>query len=66
MLVRLEEAEDALERFTRTNSSSIQGSRAPFGCAAKLGNAEGAKAAIREALDTWKTLPSYRRRFGGG
>ena len=62
MLRRLEEAEDALERFTRTNSSSIQGHVLLAEVRGKLGDAEGAKATIREALDTWKSLPSYRRR----
>ncbi|MDI1432824.1 tetratricopeptide repeat protein [Polyangium sorediatum] len=62
MLGRLEEAEDALERFTRTNSSSIQGHVLLSDVRRKLGDAEGANAAIREALDTWKTLPRYRRR----
>ncbi|MDC0747621.1 tetratricopeptide repeat protein [Polyangium mundeleinium] len=62
LLGRLEEAEDALERFTRTNSSAIQGHVLLSDVRRKLGDAEGAKTAIREALDTWKTLPRYRRR----
>jgi predicted Zn-dependent protease len=61
-LGRLEEAEDALERFTRTNSSSIQGYVLLADVRGKLGDEKGAREAIREALDTWKSLPSYRRR----
>lgn len=62
LLGRMEEAEDALERFTRTNTSSIQGHVLLANVRGKLGNAEGAKAALQEAFDTWNTLPGYRRR----
>ncbi len=61
-LGRLEEAEDALERYTQANSSSIQGYVLLADTRQKAGNASGAKEAIAEALHTWNTLPSYRKR----
>jgi len=61
-LNRLEEAEDAAERFTHANSSSIQGYVVLAEIRARRGDQAGARKAIREALDTWRQLPRYRRR----
>jgi predicted Zn-dependent protease len=61
-LGRIEEADDALERYTQANSSSIQGYVLLADTREKLGNADGAKQAIKEALSTWKSLPSFRKR----
>ena len=61
-LGRLEEAEDALERYTSTNSSSLQGYVRLADVRRRRGDAEGSKKAVREALDTWKQIPRYRRR----
>jgi predicted Zn-dependent protease len=61
-LGRLEEAEDALERYVRANSSSIEGYVRLAHVREKRGDKEGARKAIREALDTWAQLPRFRRR----
>jgi len=61
-LGRLEEAEDSLDRYTGTNSSSIQGYVLLADVREKQGNKEGAKQAIAEALNTWKTLPAFRKK----
>jgi predicted Zn-dependent protease len=61
-LGKLEEAEDALERYTTTNSSSLQGYVRLADVRRARGDAEGSKKALREALDTWKQIPRYRRR----
>lgn len=61
-LGRLEEAEDALERYVSSNSSSLQGYVRLCQVRRRRGDREGAKAALREAFDTWAQLPGYRRR----
>jgi tetratricopeptide (TPR) repeat protein len=61
-LGRAEEAEDALERYTHANSSSIQGYVLLADTREKMGNIEGATQAITEALNTWKSLPAFRKR----
>ena len=62
-LGRLEEAEDALDRYVSSNSSSLQGYVRLAQVRKGRGDAEGARQAIREALDTWSQLPRYRRRI---
>jgi predicted Zn-dependent protease len=62
-LSRLEEAEDALDRYVSTNTSSLQGYVRLAGVRKRRGDHPGAKAALREALDTWSQLPGYRRRI---
>jgi hypothetical protein len=61
-LDRLDEAEDALDRYVASNSSSLQG----YVRLAQVGKRRGERAAsdkaLREAFDTWKQLPGYRRR----
>ena len=61
-LGRLEEAEDALDRYVGSNSSSLQGYVRLAEVRKGRGDREGARTAIREALDTWSQLPGYRRR----
>jgi predicted Zn-dependent protease len=61
-LGRLDEAEDALERYSSTNSSSLQGYVWLAHVRKRRGDTKGAHAALREALDTWAQLPRYRRR----
>jgi tetratricopeptide (TPR) repeat protein len=61
-LGRLEEAEDALERYTSLNSSSIQGWVRLADVRKRRGDKKGSDEAIREALETWKQIPGYRRR----
>ena len=61
-LDRLEEAEDALERFIFTNSSSVQGQVLLADVRKKRGDRDGARAALDSALSTWSQIPGYRRR----
>jgi tetratricopeptide (TPR) repeat protein len=61
-LGQLEEAEDALDRYVASNSSSLQGYVRLAEVHRRRGNPEAAKKAIREALDTFAQLPSYKRR----
>jgi predicted Zn-dependent protease len=61
-LDRLEEAEDALDRYVSSNSSSLQGYVRLAEARKRRGDREGAQKALREALDTWSQLPGYRRR----
>jgi predicted Zn-dependent protease len=61
-LGRIEEAEDALERYTQANSSSIQGYVLLADTRRKCGRTDDARKAIDEAVHTWSTLPSFRKR----
>jgi predicted Zn-dependent protease len=61
-LDRLEEAEDALDRYVSSNSSSLQGYVRLAEARKRRGDRVGAQKALREALDTWSQLPGYRRR----
>ncbi|MGZ3442531.1 MAG: tetratricopeptide repeat protein, partial [Polyangia bacterium] len=61
-LGRFAEAEDALARYVAINSSSVEG-RVLLACVKReLKDADGAKAAMREALDTFAAVPRFRRR----
>src|SRR6185312_10275559 len=51
-LGKLEEAEDALERYTSANSSSVQGFVRLADVRERRGDKAGAKKAVGEALDT--------------
>ena len=61
-LERWDDADDALERFARINSSSIEGryKRARVKGARK--DAAGRRAAVRDLLEVWRALPSFQRR----
>ena len=61
-LDRLEEAEDALERYVSSNSSSLQGYVRLAQVRKRRGDGQGAQKALLEAFDTWSQLPGYRRR----
>lgn len=61
-LDRLEEAEDALERYVSSNSSSLQGYVRLSQVRKRRGDGVGAQKALHEAFDTWSQLPGYRRR----
>jgi predicted Zn-dependent protease len=58
----LEEAEDALARYTRANTSSVEGFVRLALLERQRGNRQAAKQTLREALDTWRRVPAYRRR----
>lgn len=59
---RFEEAEDALERYLRVNSSSVQGFVRLSEVRRRRGDAAGAREALREALATWSQVPGFRKR----
>ena len=61
-LGRNAEAEDAFARYVKINSSSVEG-RVRLACARReQKDAAGAKAATREALDTFSHVPRFRQR----
>ncbi|HXU68936.1 MAG TPA: tetratricopeptide repeat protein [Polyangia bacterium] len=61
-LGRFAEAEDAFARYLAINSSSVEG-RVLLACVRReLKDAAGAKAATREALETFAAVPRFRRR----
>jgi tetratricopeptide (TPR) repeat protein len=61
-LGRFAEAEDAFARYLAINSSSVEG-RVLSACVKReLGDAAGATAAMREALETFAQVPRFRRR----
>jgi tetratricopeptide (TPR) repeat protein len=61
-LERWDDADDALERFARINSSSIEGryKRARVKGARK--DADGRRDAVRDLREVWRALPSFQRR----
>ncbi len=59
---RLEEAEDALERFVRINSSTVEGSTQLAQVRHDRGNKAGAQEAIAQAVQTFAQMPGYQRR----
>ena len=61
-LGRLEEAEDALERYVGINSSTVEGYTQLARVRSDRGNKDGAREAINEALRTFRQLPGYQRR----
>lgn len=61
-LGRHEEAEDAYERYTEGNSSSIEGLYKLSRAARKRRDEEGAKRALKEAVKTFSILPRFQRR----
>jgi tetratricopeptide (TPR) repeat protein len=65
-LDRLEEAEDALERYVSANSSSIEGWVRLARVRGRRKDPDGARKALAEALHTFQALPGYhrRRQFG--
>jgi tetratricopeptide (TPR) repeat protein len=61
-LGRNEEAEDALERYVRVNSSSVQGLYLLGKARAGRGDREGAAKAFNEARTTFWHLPGFKKR----
>jgi predicted Zn-dependent protease len=61
-LGRLEEAEDALDRYVGINSSTVEGYTQLARVRQDRGDKEGARASIEEALRTFAQLPGYQRR----
>ena len=61
-LGRHAEAEDAFERLLRFNSSSMDGYAGVAQARLRQGQTEGAKTALREAGNTWRALPGFKRR----
>jgi tetratricopeptide (TPR) repeat protein len=61
-LGRLDEAEDALERYTDANSSSMEGQFRLVILRYERGERDAARATLRETLDTWRQLPGYQKR----
>ena len=61
-LGRLEEAEDALDRYVGINSSTVEGYTQLARVRKDRGDKEGAREAIQEALRTFAQLPGYQRR----
>jgi tetratricopeptide (TPR) repeat protein len=61
-LGRPAEAEDAFDRFVHANTSSVQGFVKLARARQKGGDADGARAALREALETWRQVPGFKRR----
>lgn len=61
-LERHEEAEDALERYVRANSSSVQGHYLLGKTRAELRDREGAANALAEARSTFWQLPGFKKR----
>jgi tetratricopeptide (TPR) repeat protein len=61
-LGRHAEAEDAFARFVAINSSSVEG-RVRLACARReLRDSDGAKSAMRDALETFSHVPRFRQR----
>jgi tetratricopeptide (TPR) repeat protein len=61
-LGRHAEAEDAFGRYVAINSSSVEG-RVRLACARReLRDSDGAKQAMRDALDTFSHVPRFRQR----
>jgi tetratricopeptide (TPR) repeat protein len=65
VLNRLEEAEDAAERFVSANGSSMQGYVVLADIRMRREDRAGARKALDEALETWRQLPSFYKRRGG-
>ena len=61
-LDRLEEAEDALERFVEKNGSSIGTYVQLARVRSSRGDRDGAREALREAVATWGQIPGFAKR----
>ncbi len=58
----LEEASDALHRYTAANTSSVEGRVRLALLEHRRGDKAAAKQALGEALSTWRQVPKFRRR----
>jgi len=61
-LRRHEEAIDAYDRFLEKNSSSIEGHAKLALAHHRAGEEREARAALREAYQTWRQIPGYKKR----
>jgi tetratricopeptide (TPR) repeat protein len=61
-LERWDDADDALERFARINSSSIEGRYKRARVKAARKDADGRRDAVRDLREVWRALPSFQRR----
>jgi tetratricopeptide (TPR) repeat protein len=61
-LARWDDADDALERFARINSSSIEGRYKRARVKAARKDVDGRRAAVRDLREVWRALPSFQRR----
>jgi tetratricopeptide (TPR) repeat protein len=61
-LGRWDDADDALERYVRINSSSMEGQVKRVRVCNARNDREGARKAVAELRHVWRTLPAYQRR----
>jgi tetratricopeptide (TPR) repeat protein len=61
-LGRWDDADDALERFVKINSSSVEGRYKRVRVCKARNDAEGTRKAQSELREVWRLLPSYQRR----
>jgi tetratricopeptide (TPR) repeat protein len=61
-LERWDDAEDALERFARINSSNIEGRYKRARVMGARKDEAGRREAVRDVRDVWQGLPSFQRR----
>jgi tetratricopeptide (TPR) repeat protein len=61
-LARWDDADDALERFVKINSSSLEGRYKRVRVCKARKDADGARKMKEDLRDVWRTLPSFQRR----
>jgi tetratricopeptide (TPR) repeat protein len=61
-LRRWDDADDALERYVRINSSSMEGQVKRVRVCKARNDVEGARKAEEDLRHVWRTLPAYQRR----
>jgi tetratricopeptide (TPR) repeat protein len=61
-LGRWDDADDALERYARINSSNIEGRVKRLRVCKARKDADGTRRAMADLRDVWRSLPSYQRR----
>ena len=61
-LGRWDDADDALERHVKINSSSLEGRFKRVRVCKARNDAEGMRKAQSDLRDVWRALPSYQRR----
>jgi hypothetical protein len=61
-LGRWDDADDALERYVKINSSSIEGRVKRVRVCKARKDADGTRKAVADLRDVWRSLPSYQRR----
>jgi uncharacterized protein HemY len=61
-LGRWDDADDALERYVKINSSNIEGRCKRVRVCKARNDADGARKAQADLKEVWASLPSYQRR----